>query len=210
MHGKSEGEAYLDLRTCVYSNVAVSSVLIQCSSWKYQGYYILTVGPLFSCSVFLFFCFWGCFLNSCGCSTAKSKTPSQETIFFTHLPVPRFCSLTTSERELVSVLEVSIEPGDLNPRPLNQQSVTLPTLPRDGWYQSLSTNGQQWAKAIIHCVGHVIVRCDNNSTQCFEWPYVVPFYSSFCWYKSRSFWNCVYKFLQCLIKLCVFPVLQFY
>ena len=27
------------------------------------------------------------FLNCCGCSTAKSKTPPQETIFFTHLPV---------------------------------------------------------------------------------------------------------------------------
>ena len=39
-------------------------------------------------------------------------------------------SLTTRDRELVSVLEVRIEPGDLNPRPLTQQSVTLPTLPR--------------------------------------------------------------------------------
>ena len=39
-------------------------------------------------------------------------------------------SLTTRDRELVSVLEVIIEPGDLNPRPLTPQSVTLPTLPR--------------------------------------------------------------------------------
>ena len=39
-------------------------------------------------------------------------------------------SLTTRDRELVSVLEVRIESGDLNPRPLTQQSVTLPTLPR--------------------------------------------------------------------------------
>ena len=39
-------------------------------------------------------------------------------------------SLTTLDRELVSVLEVRIEPGDLNPRPLTPQSVTLPTLPR--------------------------------------------------------------------------------
>ena len=39
-------------------------------------------------------------------------------------------SLTTCDRELVSVLEVRIEPGDLNPRLLTQQSVTLPTLPR--------------------------------------------------------------------------------
>ena len=39
-------------------------------------------------------------------------------------------SLTTRDRELVSVLEVRIEPGDLNRRPLTLQSVTLPTLPR--------------------------------------------------------------------------------
>ena len=39
-------------------------------------------------------------------------------------------SLTTRDRELVSVLEVRIEPGDLNPRPLTPQSVTQPTLPR--------------------------------------------------------------------------------
>ena len=39
-------------------------------------------------------------------------------------------SLTTRDRELVSVLEVKIEPGDLNPRPLTPQSVALPTLPR--------------------------------------------------------------------------------
>ena len=39
-------------------------------------------------------------------------------------------SLTTHDRELVSVLEVRIEPGDLNLRPLILQSVTLPTLPR--------------------------------------------------------------------------------
>ena len=37
--------------------------------------------------VFVFGLFLGSFLNSCGCSTAKSKTPPQETIFFTHLPV---------------------------------------------------------------------------------------------------------------------------
>ena len=42
-------------------------------------------------------------------------------------------SLTTRDRELVSVLEVRIEPGDLNPRPLTPQSVTLPTIPRAGW-----------------------------------------------------------------------------
>ena len=41
-------------------------------------------------------------------------------------------SLTTLDRELISVLEVRIEPGDLNPRPLTSQSVTLLTLPRAG------------------------------------------------------------------------------
>ena len=40
--------------------------------------------------------------------------------------------LTTRDRELVSVLEVRREPGDLNPRPLTQQSVILPTIPRGG------------------------------------------------------------------------------
>ena len=33
------------------------------------------------------FLFLDSFLNSCGCSTDKSKTPPYETIFFTHLPV---------------------------------------------------------------------------------------------------------------------------
>ena len=37
-------------------------------------------------------------------------------------------SLITRDRELVSVLEVRIEPGDLNPRPQTPQSVTLPTI----------------------------------------------------------------------------------
>ena len=41
-------------------------------------------------------------------------------------------SLITRDKELVSVLEVRIEPGDLNPRPLTPQSVTLPTIPRAG------------------------------------------------------------------------------
>ena len=41
-------------------------------------------------------------------------------------------ALTTRDRELVSVLEVRIEPRDLNPRPLTPQFVTLPTLPQAG------------------------------------------------------------------------------
>ena len=40
--------------------------------------------------------------------------------------------LTTCDRELVSVLEVRIEPRDLNPRTLTPQSVALPILPRAG------------------------------------------------------------------------------
>ena len=56
---------------------------------------------------------------------AKSMTPPQET-FFTHLTVHTehgsHPSLTTRDRELVSVLEVRIEPGDLNPRSLTPQS----------------------------------------------------------------------------------------
>ena len=39
-------------------------------------------------------------------------------------------SLIIRDRELVSVLEVRIEPGDLNQRPLTPHSVILPTLPR--------------------------------------------------------------------------------
>ena len=38
-------------------------------------------------TIFFCFLFLGSFLNSCDCSTAKSKTPPQETIFFTHLPI---------------------------------------------------------------------------------------------------------------------------
>ena len=56
------------------------------------------------------------------------RPPPQETFFSPlngteHGSQP---SLTTRDRELVSVLEVRIEPGDLNPRPLTPQSVTLP------------------------------------------------------------------------------------
>ena len=65
------------------------------------------------------FCFWflGNFLNSCGCSAAKSKTPPQETIFLYPLASTELGSqpsLTARDRELVSVLEVRIKPGDLN------------------------------------------------------------------------------------------------
>ena len=85
--------------------------------------------------LFCFCLFLGSFLNSCGCSTAKSKTPPHET-FFPPLNSTEHGSqksLTTRDRELVSVLEVRIEPGDLNLRPLTPQSVTLPTIPRAGY-----------------------------------------------------------------------------
>ena len=46
--------------------------------------FLINARPMTFC--FSFFVF-GSFLNSCSCSTAKSRTPSQDTIFFTHLPV---------------------------------------------------------------------------------------------------------------------------
>ena len=60
-------------------------------------------------------------------------------------------SLTTSDTELVSVLEVRIKPQDLNPRPLTLQSVTLPQaglsqtlgfciLKKPLWYARLPNN----------------------------------------------------------------------
>ena len=72
------------------------------------------------------------FLNSCGCSTAKSKTPPHETFFYPlngaeHGSQP---SLTPRDRELVSVLEVRIDPGDLNLRPLADTAVRHST---KGW-----------------------------------------------------------------------------
>ena len=73
--------------------------------------------------LFLFLC---SFLNGCGCSTAKPMTPPRETFF--HLinasEHGSYPSLTTRDRELVSVLEVRIEPEDLNRRPLTPQCPT--------------------------------------------------------------------------------------
>ena len=40
--------------------------------------------------------------------------------------------MTTRDRELVSVREVRIDPGDLNQRPLTRQALTLPTITRAG------------------------------------------------------------------------------
>ena len=82
--------------------------------------------------LFLFLC---SFQNNYDCSTAKSKTPGHEAFFYIlngaeHGSQP---SLTTRDRELVSVLEVRIEHGYLNLRPLTPQSVTLRTLPLAGF-----------------------------------------------------------------------------
>ena len=90
---------------------------------------------LFFIYFFIYFLFFGSFWNSCGCSTEKFKTLPQETIFFYPLAGTELGSqpsLTACDRELVSVLGVRIENGDLNLRRLTLQSVTLPTLPQAG------------------------------------------------------------------------------
>ena len=48
------------------------------------------------------------------------------------------CAALQHVRELVSVLEVRIEPGDLNPRPLTPQSVTIKST--TGWVPNLVPN----------------------------------------------------------------------
>ena len=48
-------------------------------------------------------------------------------------------------------------------------------------------NGEHRAKIIVHYVGHVIVGCDNNSIQSFEWPYVVSYYSFFVDIRVETF-----------------------
>ena len=128
------------------------------------------------------FLFFGSFLNSCGCSTAKSKTPPQETSFFTHLPVqslgPNHPWPLVIENCMVSVLEVRIEPGDLNPRPLTPQSVTLPTLPPT---LQLYNNVLHWCYNVYHCydmskhiilLWHVIAYCIamtyHNALHCYD------------------------------------------
>ena len=73
---------------------------------------------------FLFVCFWVVFVNS---HQVEDSTAGD---FFYPLNDTEHGfqpSLTSRDSELVSVLEDRIEPGDLNPRPLTPQSVTLPT-----------------------------------------------------------------------------------
>ena len=48
-------------------------------------------------------------------------------------------------------------------------------------------NGEHWAKVIIHCVCQVIVGCDNNAIQSFEWPSVFPYNSYLVDIRIESF-----------------------
>ena len=83
-------------------------------------------------------------------------------------------SLTTRDRELDSVLKVRIEPGDLNPRPLTPQSVTLPTLPRAGlifavWYsrQTWMVLGQR--SSTIDFINHWLHKVSEYETLLLQW-----------------------------------------
>ena len=86
---------------------------------------------------FLLFClFFGSFSEQLWLFNGQVEDSTAGDYFFYPLTGTEHGSqpfLTTRDRELVSVLEVKIEPGDLNPRPLTPQSVTLPTLPRAGY-----------------------------------------------------------------------------
>ena len=118
---------------------------------------------LFPCFCFLFLC---SFLNCCGCSMAKSKTPAQETFFYPlngteHGSQP---SLITRDRELVSILEVTIEPGDLNQRPLTPQPVTLPTLPRAGWCECFGKHSCKSSTSYSHTEWDLFFY--NDATTC--------------------------------------------
>ena len=60
--------------------------------------------------------------------------------------------LTTLDRELVSVLEVRIEPGDLNQRLLTPESIILPTIPLAGVVYSDTV----YIKSITACYGGLL------------------------------------------------------
>ena len=82
--------------------------------------------------MFVFVLFLGSFLNSLAVQR-PSRRLHRRRLFFYPLAGTELGSqpsLTARDRELVSVLEIRIGSGDLNPRPLTPQSVTLPTLPR--------------------------------------------------------------------------------
>ena len=87
--------------------------------------------PNLSLTQFLF-CFWVVFWTVVAVQRPSQRLHSTRLFFY---PLTRSehgfqPSLTTRDRELVSVLEVRIEPGDLNPTPLTPQSVTVPTVTR--------------------------------------------------------------------------------
>ena len=85
--------------------------------------------------IFVFcFCFWVVFWTDLAVQR-PSRRLHRRRLFFYPLAGTELGSqpsLTARDRELVSVLEIRIEPGDLNPRPLTPQSVTIPTLPPAG------------------------------------------------------------------------------
>ena len=82
--------------------------------------------------LYLFVCFWIVFWT-----VAAVQRPSRRlhrSWLFCFYPLTSTehgsqPSLTTRDKELVSVLKVRTDRGDLNPRPRTPQFVTLPTLP---------------------------------------------------------------------------------
>ena len=81
-----------------------------------------------------YFCFWFVFWTVVAVHWPSRRLHRRRLFFYPlagteHGSQP---SLTTRDRELVSVLEVRIEPVDLNPGPLTPQSVT--TNSTTGWW----------------------------------------------------------------------------
>ena len=107
--------------------------------------------------LFVCFCFWVVIWTGVTVQRPSRRLHSRRLFFYPlagteHGSQP---SLTTRDRELVSVLEVRIEPGNLNPRPLTPQSATLPTLPR-----ALATNNiiifRQSLESLFYKVHHYV------------------------------------------------------
>ena len=59
------------------------------------------------------------------------------------------------------------------------------------------------------CVGDVIVGCDNNSIQSFEWHYVVPYYSSLVSIRVEALRLClqILEMLNYLVHFSCFTIL---
>ena len=78
---------FLSLFVILSTQTSVSSFPTILENAPHQHFKYLDTPRTTKVSSYLFlFLFLGSFLNSCGCSTATSKTPPQE-IFFTHLTV---------------------------------------------------------------------------------------------------------------------------